>query len=208
MAKESVWPMVHEERRALAGDLRGLSDEQWETRTLCPNWTVRDCVAHLTATAKISPFAFFPKLIGSGFSLTKMQTKDIAVERGSSAADGLARFESIVDSNTHPPGPNETLLGEVLLHAEDIRRPLGVHRDYPVAASMRVADFYKGSNLVLGAKNRISGLALRATDTDWSHGEGSEVSGPILSLAMAMTGRKEALGELTGDGVATLQARP
>jgi hypothetical protein len=71
-----------------------------------------------------------------------------------------------------------------------------------------VADFYKGSNLLIGSKNRIAGLTLRATDTDWSHGSGPEVSGPILSLVMAMTGRKQADDDLSGDGVATLRSRP
>jgi hypothetical protein len=72
---------------------------------------------------------------------------------------------------------------------------------------VRLADFYKGSNLVVGTKRRIEGLTLRATDADWSHGSGPEVSGPIMPLVMAMTGRRAALDNLTGDGVATLRAR-
>jgi len=56
-------------------------------------------------------------------------------------------------------------------------------------------------------KQRIEGLTLRATDAEWSHGAGPEVSGPILSLVMAMTGRKAPLDDLTGDGVATLRSR-
>jgi len=70
-----------------------------------------------------------------------------------------------------------------------------------------VADFYKGSNTLIGAKNRIAGVALRATDTDWSHGSGPEVSGPLLSLVMAMTGRKVALDDLEGPGLEVLRAR-
>ena len=79
--------------------------------------------------------------------------------------------------------------------------------EYQTDAAVRVAEFYKGSNLVVGAKKRIAGLHLRATDAEWSHGEGPEVSGPVMSLVMAMTGRKPALADLTGDGVATLQQR-
>jgi hypothetical protein len=73
---------------------------------------------------------------------------------------------------------------------------------------VRVADFYKNSNLILGTKTRIAGLSLAATDTDWRHGTGPTVSGPMLSLLMAMTGRKAALDDLSGDGVATLRTRP
>jgi hypothetical protein len=60
----------------------------------------------------------------------------------------------------------------------------------------------------VAAKRRIDGLALRATDADWAHGSGPEVSGPILSLVMVMTGRQAALGDLSAEGVATLRARP
>ena len=59
----------------------------------------------------------------------------------------------------------------------------------------------------IGAKDRIKGLRLTATDADWSTGEGPEVSGPVLSLAMAMTGRSAALAELTGEGVEVLRSR-
>jgi len=52
------------------------------------------------------------------------------------------------------------------------------------------------------------GLTLKATDTAWSTSSGPEVSGPALSLLLAMTGRKAALEDLSGDGVAMLAARP
>ena len=146
-------------------------------------------------------------MITSGFSLGKVQAKDIATERGSSPADTLARFTAEASSTKHPPGPLDSWLGEALIHAEDIRRPLSIKREYPTDAAVRVAEFYKGSNLIIGAKKRITGLQLRATDADWSHGDGPEVSGPIVSLVMAMTGRKAVLADLSGDGVTTLSAR-
>ena len=71
----------------------------------------------------------------------------------------------------------------------------------------RIADFYKGSNLLIGTKTRIAGLTLRATDTAWSTGAGPEVAGPVLSLLLAMTGRKAGLSKLSGDGLATLTQR-
>jgi hypothetical protein len=74
-------------------------------------------------------------------------------------------------------------------------------------AVVAVADFYKGSNVLIGAKKRIDGLMLKATDTDWSHGSGPVVEGPMLSLLLAMTGRRAALADLSGDGVETLRGR-
>ncbi|HEY2577471.1 MAG TPA: maleylpyruvate isomerase family mycothiol-dependent enzyme [Streptosporangiaceae bacterium] len=202
-----TWPTIHAERKALADDLGGLGPDQWSTRSLCDAWTVREVLAHMTATAKMTPPVFFTKMLTSGFSFARLQAKDIAAEQGESPADGLARFTGIVTSAKHPPGPTDTMLGETLVHSEDIRRSLGIHHEYPVEAAVRVADFFKGSNLIIGAKRRIDGLTLRATDADWTHGTGPEVSGPIMMLVMAMTGRKPVLDELSGEGVATLRSR-
>ena len=208
MAKTDNWPVIKVERQALADDLGGLDDQGWETQSLCTEWTVHDVLAHMTATTRITPGSFFPKLIGSGFSFKKMQAKDIATERGAGGADTLARFRSQVGATNSPPGPPDTWLGETIIHSEDIRRPLGIKRDDPTDAVTRVADFYTGSNLIIGAKRRIAGLQLTATDTSWSHGEGPRVSGPILALMLAMVGRQAALTELEGDGVETLRGRP
>src|SRR5436190_5119853 len=187
-----VWETIFGERKALAADLDGITPQQWDTASLSTEWTVRDVVAHLTATARLSGASFLPKLIGSGFSLTRLQRKDIARERGSSADDTLRNFKSIMESKGRPPGPLDTMLGEVIVHSEDIRRPLGIGHEYPLDAVIQVADFYKGSNLIIGSKRRIAGVTLQATDTTWEHGSGPVVSGPITSLVIAMTGRKPA----------------
>jgi uncharacterized protein (TIGR03083 family) len=113
----------------------------------------------------------------------------------------------VLTSVKHPPGPAATWLGETIVHGEDIRRALGIKHAYPADAVVTVADFYKGSNLLIGSKNRIAGLTLRATDADWSHGTGPEVKGSVLSLVLAMTGRTVADDDLAGDGVTTLRSR-
>jgi uncharacterized protein (TIGR03083 family) len=207
MAGVDVWPVVHGERKSLAADLSPLSEEQWSTTSLCPQWTIRDVLAHMSGTAQITPASFLPKLIGSGFSFERLQAKGMAANQGSSGADTLSHFEAIIPLEKRPPGPKDTILGETIIHAEDIRRALGIAHEYPSDAVVELADFFKGSNMIIGTKNRISGLRLTATDADWSHGSGPEVSGPMLSLLMAMTGRKPVLADLSGDGVTTLRER-
>jgi len=209
MAGIDIWPVVHDERAALAADLTSasLGEEQWSGPSQCEGWSVRDVLAHMTATANMTPGKFFPKMIASGFSFDKVQDKGIAAERGASGAETLSRFQAVIGSEKKPPGPKDTVLGETIIHADDIRRPLGLQRTYPDDALVEVADFYKGSNLIIGTKRRIDGLALRATDTGWSYGAGPEVSGPMLPLLLAMAGRKGVLNELSGDGVDTLRQR-
>ncbi len=207
MAPSSPWPLIHGEREALITDLSGLTDEQWATQSLCADWTVRDVLGHMIATAKITPASFFAGLAGAGFRFNALSAKNIAREATAAPADGLAEFRRHLGDTTSPPGPAEAMLGEAVIHSEDIRRPLGMKREYPVEAVIRVADFFKGSNLLIGAKRRIAGLGLVATDAEWSTGTGPEVSGPLLSLVMAMTGRSAALADLSGDGVAILRSR-
>jgi hypothetical protein len=99
-------------------------------------------------------------------------------------------------------------LGEIVVHGEDIRRPLGLTHSSPESALLAVADTWKNSNLLIGAKRRISGLRLRATDTEWTHGDGPEVLGPLQSLVLAMTGRKGSHIDLGGEGLGVLSSRP
>jgi uncharacterized protein (TIGR03083 family) len=207
MAASDPWPTIHAERKALAADVDGLSDEQWKTPSLCDGWSVQDVLGHMTATTRLSGPKFFVHLIGSGFRLSAMQDKDIARETEGSPADTMERFRQVISTTTHPPGPADTWLGETIVHSEDIRRALGLSHSYDMAGLTRTADFYKKSNLVIGAKKRIDGLHLRATDTDWSTGTGPEVSGPMAALVVAMTGRKAVLDDLSGEGVDTLRSR-
>ena len=204
MASPSTWPIIHAERKALAADLEGLSDSQWATPSLCDGWSVRDVLAHMTATAKMTPPKFFARLAGSGFRFNAMVDKEIAKE---TQGDTLASFKTQLDATTHPPGPLEAMLGENIVHAEDIRRPLGITHAYPLEAVTRVGDFYKNSNLLLGGKKRIAGLTLKATDTEWSTGSGPEVTGPAVALVLAIAGRPAAVEQLSGEGLATLKAR-
>jgi uncharacterized protein (TIGR03083 family) len=207
MASSSPWPLIHAEREALLADLATLDDAVWKTQSLCRQWTVLDVLGHMTATAKMTPPKFFAKLASAGFRFEAMAAKDIRHETAAGPAACLAEFRQLSKATMHPPGPVEAMLGEAILHSEDIRRPLGIKRQYPVDAVIRVADFFKGSNLLIGAKNRIAGLTLRATDAEWSTGSGPEVTGPMLSLALAMTGRGAALDDLSGDGLETFRAR-
>jgi uncharacterized protein (TIGR03083 family) len=202
-----AWALIRAEREALVSDLDQLEEPQWATQSLCAEWTVRDALAHMTATAKMTPPRFFGKFIGSGFRFNVMSARDIATERGTSGADALARFRSVLGASTHPPGPLEAMVGEVVVHGEDIRRPLGIRHKYADDALTTTADFYRGSNLLIGAKRRTEGLTLRADDVDWKAGSGPEVAGPLASIILAITGRRVGLDDLSGEGVATLRGR-
>ena len=205
-----IWPTIAAERGALADDLANLTPAQWDTPSLCAGWTVRDIVAHLSATAALNPATFFLAMAKARFSFDKFANGQIAKHRGADPLATLAEFRRLQNSTSAPPGPKTSWLGEIVVHGEDARRPLGIPHTYPPEAVRQVIDFYQGSNMLIGSKSRIAGLALRATDEDWQHVQGdpsARVEGPLLSLLLAMTGRGAACDDLTGPGVPTLRSR-
>ena len=119
----------------------------------------------------------------------------------------LNEFRGLQNCTSAPPGPKPSWLGEVVVHGADVRRPLGISHTYTPGAVRQVFDFYKGSNMLIGSKSRVAGLALRATDEDWQHGQGDAVEGPLLSLLLATTGRRAACDDLVGPGMPTLRSR-
>jgi uncharacterized protein (TIGR03083 family) len=202
---DDIWPGVHAERRALADDLDGLAPDRWTTPSLCAGRTVQDTLAHMVATARMTPPAFLAKMLAAGFRFERMADAEIARESAGGPAATLERFRAVEASSSGPPGPKLSWLGETLVHAEDIRRPLGLAHDYPVDAVTRVADFYAGSNVLIGGKRRVAGVTLKATDADWSHGSGPVVEGPAMELLMATAGRRAALDDLSGPGLELLR---
>jgi uncharacterized protein (TIGR03083 family) len=200
-----IWPLIHAERAALAADLANLTDEQWATPSLCTELTVREVLAHLTAAASLNPVRWLTGVIRCRFDFDKQVAVRLAEHLGATPAETLERFRHIVTSTTKPPLPIAAMLGESIVHGEDIRRPLGIRRAYPIETLTRGAEYYQGSNLVVLAKGRIRGLRLVASDGPFTAGSGPLVSGTTLALTMAMTGRTTYCDELEGDGVATLR---
>jgi uncharacterized protein (TIGR03083 family) len=201
------WPLIRAERVALIADLEPVTDAQWSTPSLCAGWSVRDVLAHMTTTAKMTPGRFVGRLAGSGFRFNAFNAKGVQDEQGATPADALARFKAQLDRTTSPPGPIDAMVAEIVIHSQDIRRPLGIAHTYQPDALTLVGDFVIKGNLLLGGKRRATGLTLTATDVDWSRGAGPEVKGPLPSIILALTGRKAGLSDVTGDGLATLTGR-
>jgi uncharacterized protein (TIGR03083 family) len=203
-----VWQEIGAERKSLVDALAGLPAADWDRPSLCGGWSVREVVAHLIATASLTPPTFLASMAASGFRFDAMVNRKIReLVAANSDSQLVELYRARVDARTAPPGPTLSWLGETIIHGEDIFRALDGYREHPVERVLAVADFYKNSNLLIGAKRRIAGLTLRATDADWTHGTGPEVTGASIALLLAMTGRRAPLDDLTGDGVEVLRQR-
>lgn len=201
-----VWELVHRERRALIDDLDGLTPEQWEVPSLCGGWTVHDVAAHLIDNARTTRLGIVVAMVRARFDFDRQNDTGVARERGATPAETLDRLRAVAGRRTTPPAPLDSRLVEEVVHGEDIRRPLGLRRDYPTETVQRALAHQLRTSVGLGGgKQRVARLRLVATDTDWCHGEGDEVHGPLVSLLLTTSGRSEALADLTGPGLGRLE---
>lgn len=207
MKSPEIWKNIHSERAQMADTWTTLSPAQWAAQSWCQGWSVQDTAGHILAAAEQTPVNFYRELASAGFKFNVFTDRDARRLAAIGPDELVRRLRARTSTTNHPPAPVLAMLGEIVVHGEDIRRPLGLKHRPPENALAAVADSWKNSNLLIGAKRRISGLRLRATDAEWAHGEGPEVCGPLLSLILAMTGRKAVLPDLTGDGVAKLGTR-
>ncbi|OBH03857.1 MULTISPECIES: maleylpyruvate isomerase family mycothiol-dependent enzyme [unclassified Mycobacterium] len=201
----TLMTMARAERADLADFLATCTPQDWAAPTLCTKWTVKDVVAHVIS---------YEELGAAG--LLKRFAKGWVVRANQVGVDEFAALspQQLLDFlRTHltPQGLTAGFGGMIALvdgtiHHQDIRRALGRPRTVPEDRLRRVLGLVPG-NPRLGAGRRIRGLRLRATDIDWAHGRGPEVSGPGEALLMAMAGRPAALADLDGPGRDTLARR-
>ena len=203
---DDLWALAHVERTALADDLSGLDAEQWRHGTLCGQWDVEDVVAHLTAAASLNQWRWMRSMLGTRFRVDVHNQRRMVEQRGSTPGETLDRFRSIIDSTTAPSGHTPAYLGEVVVHAQDIRQPLGLLRTPDVDALTPVTDFFASRNFTVPSRTTVAGLQLRADDGPFVTGTGPLVTGSTLALMMSMAGRAAYVDQLEGPGVPTLRA--
>jgi uncharacterized protein (TIGR03083 family) len=200
--QDAITAAVEAERRGLADQLEELGPDEWRVRSLCPEWTVHDVLAHLTLATRLSKAAAIGGVLrarGDVNSMIRDSSRRRAREFG--PAELVAQLRETAGSarrplGTQPPDP----LVDVLVHGQDMTRPLGRRRDMPPDRVGPALDHVWTSSFY-GARKRFAGLRLVATDLDWSAGDGDrEVRGPAGDLLLLATGRAAGLDGLGGPG--------
>lgn len=194
------------ERAALVANLQGVDAEQWRVRTLCAEWDVEEVVAHLGAAATTSMWAWVRSIVRARFDTDVHNRRLLDAFRGATPEETLEAFRAA--GTIALPRPNSAAgLGELVVHAEDVRRPLGVLHTYDKDGLLAVARFFTTRDFAVNSKSLVRGLTLVATDSDFRHGSGPAVEGPLLALVMVMAGRSAYLDELSGAGLPELGRR-
>src|SRR5437763_671451 len=182
--------MVEDEQQDFAALLRGLTTEQWTAPSLCQGWSVRDVVIHIANHSHTTTRNRIGQLARARFSTARQM--DVYRDRST------AELVDWLSSPAQLGGPVNirTQLSELVIHQQDVRRPLRISRQIPADRLSVLLDFALtriGSASVAFSRRRTKGLRLVATDIGWSAGTGPEVCGPGEAIFMAANGRADAV---------------
>lgn len=210
MDDDQLFAAIADERRVMADLLDTLTESQWATPSLCAGWTVRDVAAHLVMPL-ITPMPKFAlamaKARGSFDKANIALTGAVARKHGQALP---AMLREHADSRFTPPGNGPLApLTDITVHGQDIRRPLGLTREFDPERMAAILTFLTSPAAQRGfsASKDVTAYRWEATDLDFSVGEGPAVRGPAEALLLVLTGRPVGLADVTGDGADILRAR-
>lgn len=194
---EEYWAAVAETRRNVADLLEQLTEAEWEHESLCEGWRVRDVAGHLSLVPTITTWELVRAAPRGGFNPNRINTVLAKEYGGRPTQEIVSRIrEHAADRTTAKALKTEDSLFDVIVHSQDIARPLGRTVDVPPEHTRRGLDRVWEMGWPFKAQQRLAGRRLRATDTDWERGDGPLTEGPALELLLLLTGRDRA-AELT-----------
>ena len=204
-----VFRMIAAERRQVADLFDTLNDEQWSTPSLCSDWTVRHVAAHLAMPFSVSMPKLLVKMASRRFDFNRVSDEWAKAEPRSN--EELVQFlrDNAEHRFTPPGGGPEFPLTDIMVHGQDVRRPLGIAHTFDPTHTRTVLELLMSKKATRGfvPKGAVDGLRFVADDIDWSHGDGPTVTGTGEALMLALGGRRVAFDDLTGEGCATFRTR-
>jgi uncharacterized protein (TIGR03083 family) len=203
------WDKLAEARLTFADVIETLSPDQHTAATLCDDWSVHHVVAHLVSFIERTPEEFGADFAKAG-SITGAMDLGVEARLNRPVSELLSVLREHASTPVSPPAFEDGMVGDTLIHLQDIRRPLGLGTDIDPNTLRAMLEFitsHENAEMVTGSLTRTRGLHLVATDLGWSAGEGPTVEGPGEAIVMAAAGRTAAVPDLAGEGVNTLRSR-
>jgi len=206
--------MMWDEVADIGALLHELDDEAFDTPSLCDGWAVRDVLGHMGLGHTTPMPAMLARVGRYAFNVTRASFTESRTLFAGKGADEIRRFWDEVMVAQHPRKGISKLIPfksgflDHLIHNQDIRRPVGKPRTIPEARLHRALHLVgTEATPIFNPRRIVSGLKLCASDIGWSAGDGPAVQGPGEAIVLAAAGRKAALADLDGDGVAILRQR-
>ncbi|HZU80072.1 MAG TPA: maleylpyruvate isomerase family mycothiol-dependent enzyme [Acidimicrobiales bacterium] len=206
--------MMWDEVADIGSLLSEFGPAEFDTPSLCAGWRVRDVLGHM-ALGHTTPL---PRMLATvarhGFKVPKASLVESRKRFEGATPDEIRAFWQTVMVAQHPRKgitkmiPTKTGFLDHLVHNQDIRQPTGRPRHIPEERLRRALELVRSEgNGFLNPKKNLAGLTVRATDIDFSAGEGPVVEGTAEAIVMAATGRTVAAADLSGDGAPVLRQR-
>jgi len=201
MASQQFWIELRRHRCELADRIESLPSEQWDSRSWCEGWRVRDVLGHLVNLAESTNVSMLISQIRSFESPDR--TLDRAARRlgEEPVPDLAARLRSAADGRFHVIGsPASVALGEVFVHGADALRPAGVDLDVSPVEVLPILNAYRRVGWLAFHAAPSRGRRLVATDAGWAQGQGPQVNGRAVDLLLLLANRRQVLPLLEGPG--------
>jgi uncharacterized protein (TIGR03083 family) len=198
---DGIRDMIAAERTDLAEVLAGLPAAKWDEPTLCAGWRVREVVAHITMPFRYSRRRFVLELARSRGKFNAMADRCARHDAAVMSPDELAAaLGSNASHPWQPPGGGyEGALTHDVIHGLDITEALGLARRVP-EDRLRVVLPNLATPKALGFFGvDLSGIELRASDTGWTFGSGTPLTGTAQDLALLLGGRTLPPGRLAAE---------
>lgn len=209
MDDDAVWTAIDVERLRVADLLAELTDAEWQAASLCEGWTIRDVAAHLTLQ-ELGLRDALRMLVKHPGPVNRMIRDSSRLKAVVPVDQLVAELRALAGSRRPNLGlTNREALVDILVHSQDIARPLG--RDLPMPQEPAVEAAVNVWSYFGTLKSRVfrpvpwRSYRFVADDAEWSAGSGDEITGPIAALLLLLTGRTVALGEISGPGADALR---
>ncbi|MEJ7636084.1 maleylpyruvate isomerase family mycothiol-dependent enzyme [Aeromicrobium sp.] len=183
-------PLAGPQLRALADALAAQPASVADLPSLCEGWAVRHVLAHMTMAARYDSAAFQAELAAAAYDFPVLS--ETVARR-----DGQLSFEELLTDLsgetmaawTPPGGGSSGALSHAVIHGLDITSAVGLPRTASDQAVHLVLDILTVGGVHQEFGTRVGGLALRASDLDWSYGAGRPVEAEAADLILALAGR-------------------
>lgn len=194
-----LMPIVTAERRAFSNVLESLSEQDWNTPSLCAGWRVREVLAHMTMPLRLSAPRFMVEMVRSGGSFARMADRVARRDAQVPTRNLIERWHNCEHTPWKPPGGGlRGALTHDIVHGLDITIPLGLEHPVTEAALRIVLDHATSPLSQKHFKLDLTDTRLEANDLDWAFGAGEPLRSTAHQLLMVLMDRRLPAGVLSG----------
>lgn len=207
MNDSAIRQAVIAERRDQVKLLETLAPDQWDAPTLCAGWRVREVLAHTTMPFRTSRRRMMAELFKARGDFNRMADRCARQDAAELSAEQLlASLRDNVEHRWAPPGGGvHGALSHEVIHGLDITVGAGLDRTPPPERVAMVLTGFRPKNIAFFGAD-LAGVALQATDIDWSYGTGTPVRGRAHDLLLVLCGRRLPTGRLEGEAAGRFAA--